>query len=364
MKDQFFNEGKVRYLADLFARAVPEFDASEFQARVMARLPELELKARLNWIAECLGETLPGGLDRVGPAILAALPEPLDPDLTDNDFGDFIFAPLGEWVARIGQEDPQRSLDLIEALTQRFSMEFAVRPFLNRSPEAVLERMRGWCGHESYHVRRLVSEGTRPRLPWGSGIGLTAEETLPLLDQLHADGTRFVTRSVANHLNDIARSDPGAVLARLQQWRAEGRQRPEELRWMTGHSLRGLVKAGHPGALKMLGYDPEAELSVDLAVTAPARIGGALEFRAKLTAPQPLPVLVDYIVHFRRPGGRISAKVHKLKQAAITGKPLVLTKVHRLKGDATTFTLVPGAHRLELQVNGKVRAAVDFELLG
>ncbi|MEY8842905.1 hypothetical protein AB9K41_28055, partial [Cribrihabitans sp. XS_ASV171] len=137
LKDQLFNAEKVQGLAVRFAAADPGFDASGFEAVVMARLPELELKARIAWIATCLGRALPGPLERVGPVILRALPPPCDPTRSDGDFGDFIYAPLGEWVAETGQDDPERALDLIEEITQRFSMEWAIRPLLNRYPECV-----------------------------------------------------------------------------------------------------------------------------------------------------------------------------------------------------------------------------------
>ncbi|TMV08893.1 hypothetical protein FGK63_07175 [Ruegeria sediminis] len=362
LKDQLFNAEKIRYLAGLLAAGEPSFDPERFEAQVMQKLPALELKQRMTWIADCLAAEFPGDLPDVAPVILRALPPPLDPMLTDNDFGDFIFAPFGEWVAEVGMDHPELALDLFEELTQRFSMEWAIRPFLNRRPDLVLARMTDWCGHPHYHVRRLVSEGTRPRLPWGMAVSLDPRDPLPLLDRLHADGTRYVTRSVANHLNDISRKDPALVLNQLGRWREEARQRPGELQWMTSHALRGLVKSGHPGAMKHLGYDPDAALSVSLDLLGEARIGGALEFSVQVDGAKGQPVLIDYIVHFQRPGGKTSAKVHKLKQAVIGKEPVRLEKRHRLKADATTFRLVPGAHRLEVQVNGRVRTGLDFEL--
>ncbi|MBO9444855.1 hypothetical protein [Ruegeria sp. R14_0] len=363
LKDQLFNAEKTRYLAGLFAGADASFDADAFQTQVMSRLLDLELKERMAWIAECLQQAVPGDLPEVAPTLLRALPPPLDPTKTDDDFGDFIFAPLGDWVVSVGLDHPDQALDVLEQITQRFSMEWAIRPFLNEYPEQVLARMEAWCAHDSYHVRRLVSEGTRPRLPWGQAVGLELSDPLPLLDRLHADGTRYVTRSVANHLNDITKKDPELVLDRLQVWAEDAQQDRAELEWMTAHTLRGLVKSGHPRAMKMLGFDPDADIRADITITGEARIGGALEFDVALSGAGRQPVLVDYIVHFQRPGGKTSAKVHKLKQAALKEGALTLSKRHKLKGDATTFKLVPGAHRLEIQVNGQVRTGVDFELL-
>lgn len=364
LKDQLFNVEKTRYLAGLFAQADPSFNAKAFETQVMARLRDLELKERMAWIAECLQQAVPGDLPTIAPTLLRALPPPLDPTKTDDDFGDFIFAPLGEWVVAVGLDHPELALDVFEELTQRFSMEWAIRPFLNRYPDQVLARMEMWCAHDSYHVRRLVSEGTRPRLPWGQAVALDLSDPLSLLDRLHTDRTRYVTRSVANHLNDITKKDPDLVLARLERWQAAEDQNKVELRWMTAHTLRGLVKSGHPGAMQMLGFDPQADIAATIQVNGSAQIGGALEFESILSSDQDHPVLVDYIIHFQRPGGKSSAKVHKLKQAALQDGRLTLRKTHKLKGNATTFKLVPGPHRLEVQVNGTVRAGVDFELLG
>jgi len=365
LKDQLFNREKVRYLAGLFAQADPAFEAEAFEARVMAQLPELELKQRINWIAEVLGEMLPAALPEVAPVVLRALPPPLDPSKTDDDFGDFIFAPLGELVVAKGLEAHRElALDLLVELTQRFSMEWAIRPFLNRWPDEVMARMRLWAESDSYHLRRLVSEGTRPRLPWGMAVRLELRDPLPLLDVLHRDPTRYVTRSVANHLNDITKKQPDLVLDCLDRWRAEAQQDGSELKWMTTHALRGLIKAGHPRAMEMLGYDPNAELDAGLELSAPkVRIGEVLEFTCHLKATQDLPVLVDYRLYFQRPGGKVSVKVFKLKQTRLGTGGLSLTKRHALKRNASTFTLVPGEHRIELMVNGRVRDEVSFELL-
>ena len=243
-------------------------------------------------------------------------------------------------------------------------MEGALRPFLNHWQDAVMGRMWSRAGHNNSQCRRMVTECTRPRLPWGMAVGLELSEPLPLLDVLHSDATRYVTRSVANHLNDITKKDPNLVLDRLEVWRDRAAQDRKELDWMTSHALRGLIKAGHPRAMTMLGYDPEAEVTARVELKAEAvRIGDVLEFACHLEAPQDLPVLVDYRLYFQRPGGKVSAKVFKLKQAKLGRKGVSLTKRHALKGNASTFTLVPGTHRVELMVNGRVRDEVEFELL-
>ncbi len=361
LKDQLFNADKVAYLAGLF-QPVAGFDSPAFQAAVMAELPGLELKQRITWIATCLDQALPGDLDRVGAAIRTALPPPLDPTRRDDDFGDFIFAPLGEWVAARGIDAPDAALDLLQEITQRFSMEWALRPFLLRWPDLVLDRLGTWADHPNYHVRRLVSEGTRPRLPWGQAVGLAPQQTLVLLDQLYGDPTRYVTRSVANHLNDLSKAHPDLVMDRLAAWHDQGAQAQDELEWITAHALRGLVKAGHPRAMALLGYDPDADISVALELPDHAVIDHRLEIGITLTGAPGTRVLVDYAIDFLRPSGKVGRKVFKLKQGVLGEGGLTLAKRHRLKGGASTFTLMPGAHHLQVLVNGRVRAEAGFDL--
>ncbi|APG46465.1 DNA alkylation repair protein [Phaeobacter porticola] len=365
LKDQLFNQKKTRYLAGLFAAADPGFDPARFEADVMAELPDLELKQRISLIADVLSRHLPEDLEAAAPVLKRALPPPLDPNLRDDDFGDFIFAPLGEFVVLRGLDTaPELSLQLLSEITQRFSMEWAIRPFLTRWTDQTLAEMQRWASSDNYHLRRLVSEGTRPRLPWGQAVPLDLAQPLPLLDQLHADSTRYVTRSVANHLNDISKKDPDLVLDQLRLWQQAGRQDPKELVWMTAHALRGLVKAGHAGAMQMLGYDPDAPVTAKLSVAdTPVHIGGALQFDCALDGPADAPVLVDYRLHFQRPGGKTSAKVFKLKQTTLKAGRARLSKRHPLKAGASTFTLVTGTHHLEVLVNGVVRASLSFELL-
>ena len=365
LKDQLFNADSLRDLAGEFAAGVPGFDADAFHDRVMPGLAERELLARLDWIADCLEMQLSPRFPEMAEQLEAAMPPALDPTRTDDDFGRFIHAVPGILAVRHGLEaHRERALDLLHAATKRFSMEFYIRPFLNRWPDETLARLDQWVGDENYHVRRLVSEGTRPSLPWARKIETDPMIPLRYLDRLYADKARFVTRSVANHLNDISKTEPNVVTGRLSSWRGEGRQEQKELAWITRHALRTLIKKGDPGALRLLGYRGDVDVSATLTLKqTPVRIGEALEFDVALQAAAPLPVLVDYVLHFHRPNGRPGRKVFKLKTGSIeAGKPLVMSKRHVLKGNATTFTLHPGPHRIEIQVNGRICAEAKFDL--
>ncbi len=367
LKDHLFNSDTLGQLAAEYAAGLPGFSAQSFLDVVLPGLPSRELKERIDWIADCLEPHLATDFPAMADQIEAAMPPPLDPTKTDDDFGKFIHAVPGVLTVRHGMEERYlpRALDLLEAATQRFSMEFYIRPFLNTFPDPVMERLWDWANHDNYHVRRLVSEGTRAKLPWATALTLDPMTMAQFLDALHADPTRYVTRSVANHMNDLSKIDPDAILGSLQAWRAVGQQQTKELDWMTAHSLRTLVKDGHPKAMEMLGYRPDAPVTVaafGFDTTTPA-IGDKVKISASLTAPEKTPVLVDYVIWFKRPGGSESAKVHKLKQAVIQpGKLLTLAKAHVFKGNATTYSLVPGPHRMALQVNGRIAAETVFDL--
>lgn len=367
LKDQLFNAESLGDLAAEYAAAIPSFDGDRFHAEAVAGLEGRELLERLDWIADCVEAQLSPLFPEMADQLQAAMPDRLDPGLSDDDFGRFIHAVPGILAVRHGLEDHRdRALDLIHEATQRFSMEFYIRPFLNRWPEQTLARLADWTGDDNYHVRRLVSEGTRPKLPWARKLELDPLTALPLLDALYNDPTRYVTRSVANHLNDIAKIAPDAVLERLEQWRAQSVPDGPELEWMMRHALRTLVKQGNPGALAQLGYraDAPVRLVALKLVRDTVRIGEALEFEVQLAATdEPVPVLVDYLLDFHRPNGRGGRKVFKLKQGQVPADGcLTLKKRHPLKGNATTFTLHPGPHRLSVQVNGRILGEIGFDL--
>jgi len=367
LADQLFNRDTLADLAQDFA-VLPGFDAALFHRAALAGLASRGLLERLEHIADCLEPQLAPDFPTMAEQLEAALPPPLDPARRDDDFGRFIHAVPGILAVRHGlQAHPYRALDLLHAATQRFSMEFYIRPFLNRWPEETLARLQTWAQDENYHVRRLVSEGTRPKLPWAKAIALDPLVPLDLLDRLHTDETRFVTRSVANHLNDIWKIAPEPVYDRLTRWRAEARQDPKELAWMTRHALRSAVKAGAPDALALLGYVAHPSLDVPKLTVLEPRLprGAPLVFEATLTAEADLPVVIDYVIHFVKADGRTAPKTFKLKTTALkAGVPMVVSKTHKLKWDATTFRLYPGRHHVQLQVNGRRFEACAFDLVG
>ncbi|GAB5403242.1 MAG: hypothetical protein Aurels2KO_14730 [Aureliella sp.] len=368
LKDELFNKSKVVYLAGLLSNADASFDKERFVKTTMKGFLPLELKARIGKITDALEECLDDDFRKASDHLIASLPPPLDPKKSDDDFGDFIFAPYGEFVVRRGlsRKHLKRSLKTLKEFTKRFSMEYAIRDFINEFPNEALSQLEKWAADSNYHVRRLVSEGTRPILPWSKRLTIDPLTPLPLLDVLHADRTRYVTRSVANHLNDVSKSDAPAVLARLKQWKKEARQEPAELAWMARHAMRTLVKQGDQRALKMLGFRDKPRITVETFAlrNAEVRPGEAIEFDLTISASREESLLVDYVVDFVKANGKLSPKVHKLKQLTIgAGETASLSKRHPLRANATTYKLYPGTHRVTLQINGSALDSRDFELV-
>jgi 3-methyladenine DNA glycosylase AlkC len=367
LKDHLFNQAKVEYLGELLAAQSRAFAKQTFVSEVMRDLPRLELKQRIKLIAQTLEKHLPADFPEAVDQIVRSLPPPLDPSKTDDDFGDFIFAPLGEFVVRNGlkKEYFSASLETLNQITQRFSMEDSLRAFLNAFPQETLRQLKPWSKDSNYHVRRLVSESTRPLLPWSVRIHLPIESVIPLLDTLHADPTRYVTRSVANHLNDIAKTNPELVVTTLKRWHAKATQEADELNWITRHSLRTLVKRGHAGSLELLGFDPKPKISVGEIRIENHRLkpGDTLEFSIEIQSLRDQSLVVDYAIDFVKANGKRSAKVFKAAKLNLKRRETTtVRKKHALRADATTFRLYAGEHFLTVQVNGRLVSSKSFTI--
>jgi len=333
----------------------------------MQRLEKLELKQRIVLIAETLERYLDEDFLSAVKQVLKALPRELDPTKTDDDFGDFIIAPLGEFIVRRGMDAKHVSVSLraLKEITKRFSMEDAVRRFIDAHPDKTLKELAKWSTDRNYHVRRLVSESTRPRLPWSCRLSIEHAIPLPFLDQLHADSTRYVTRSVANHLNDISKVDPELVLNTLSRWRDLEEQRPDELGWMCRHALRTLIKQGHRAALEFLGLRPDPQVVVSKITLQQSTLvaGESLEFDFVVTAHRDELLVVDYVIDFMKANGSRTPKVFKAKKLELKrGESIKIHKRHLLKANATTYRLFPGRHRLTIQINGVALGTESCEI--
>ena len=289
---ELLNRDTVGSIADGIAAALPDFRHDAFMSAVFDdQWTNLELKQRIRHIAATLGDFLDGDYHTQLRVLIEAVPH-----INDADFAGIC---LPGFVEVYGQHDPVASLDALEVLTTLESAEFAIRPFLRDDQATTIARMRQWAKHPDPKVRRLASEGARPRLPWGMALKMLQADPqpiIPILETLRHDPSEDVRRSVANNLNDIAKDHPDLVVALLKTWQDD---RPETAA-LTRHALRTLLKRGHPGALELLGYQPNAGLTVTRTGIKPSRVRvgstTSLSFTLTSTSDRPQPVLIDAVV--------------------------------------------------------------------
>ena len=174
-----------------------------------------------------------------------------------------------------------------------------------------------------------------------------------------------MTRSVANHLNDISKKDSALVVETLSRWREMELQNEEELDWITRHALRTLVKKGNTAALALLGYRDQPDIRVsDFGISPSVWIGDTGTFSFNITANRDENLMVDYVMHFVKANGTTAPKVFKLKKLILKkGQTVMVQKAHRFVKGATTFTHYAGAHRIVLQINGQNFGDAGFALI-
>jgi len=366
---EFLNESVIRQLGQNFARVYGGFDEAVFCDAALAGLPALELKERASHIMKALDAQLPEGFDEFSAVILGCLHPSEDPGNDESaKFGPegvmgFAAWPVTDLVTERGIDTPELALPLLKEVTKRFSAEFAVRPFLDQHTEYTLLVFKHWLADENRHVRRLVSEGARPRLPWGMQLKKFVADPryiLPLLDALKDDREEYVRRSVANNLNDIAKDHPDLVANIAARW-LEGANRDRQR--LVKHACRTLIKQGHQRTLQAFGYSPVTGLECALEVKTPSvNYGDMLEFEADFRAgASDHKVMIDYIIHFVKANGGRTPKVFKWKDTHVKNGGLKASRKHVIK-PITTRKYYPGQHELEIVVNGVSVARAPFEL--
>jgi len=355
----------IERIAKSLDHCVPRFKKREFQSRALHGLDELELKARVNHVIEVLAEFLPPDFTKA-MHILRQIPGNWDRGQPGDPLAGFAAWPLIDYVGVHGLAHPEDALDTLADLTGLFTAEFAIRPILLQHWDIAQPRLLRWVSHPDKAVRRLVSEGTRPRLPWGVRLPMLVRDpspTLPLLEALRDDSCDIVRRSVANHLNDIAKDHPDLVVSLCKRWSTHA---PKERLKLIRHATRTLVKAGHPGVWDVVGINARAQVDVENFRLHQNRIsmGGALTFSVEIVSREKKSTscVVDYVVHHVRANGRRTPKVFKLRELVIEpGARAEITKAHSFR-PITTRAYYPGMHRVEITINGTAMASAEFML--
>ena len=355
----------IHLIAANLRRVQPSFRQQAFLRDASHGLERLELKARVMHVVKALRRHLGDDvLDAID--ILVRAGEVWEPGARGATANDFAPWPMVEFVGEYGLDHFDGSMEALRRLTAFSSAEFAVRGFIERYPARSMKRIRRWSRDPSAHVRRLASEGTRPRLPWGRRLRMFQEDPTPVLDlleKLKDDDAKYVRRSVANNLNDIAKDHPERVIAVCARWAEKA---SPERQWIIRHATRTLVKDGHPGALALLGFDPEAKVGVrSLAlVNDKLRLGDDLEFSFELrsTANEQQRLAIDYAIHRVLKSGDRRAKIFKLRVLEIGGRARATVRKRHAFRKISTREYYAGKHTVEIVINGKSCVRKDFHL--
>lgn len=355
-----------RTIAAMIAAVWPEFPARRFLADVLAGYGPLALMDRGRRIADALHRYLPDGYPEAIAILIASVERGNVRHEAAPGMASFLYLPHVLFVARHGLDHFEASMRAQYLLTQKFTAEFSIRPFLERYPEKTLVRLRRWARDPRPAVRRLVSEGTRPRLPWAARLPAFQRDPRPvleLLELLKDDPALYVRRSVANNLNDIGKDHPDLLAATARRW-LEGAG--PERSWIVRHALRSAVKRGEPGALAALGFGATADVAIENVRITPQApiIGGRVEiaFEVVNQRPKAQRVLVDLRVHFVKASGRTAAKVFKLKTLALPPRASARLRKGLVLVDLTTRKHYPGRHRVEAVLNGRPLALGSFAI--
>ncbi|MDR0767161.1 MAG: hypothetical protein LBE57_01745 [Methanosarcinales archaeon] len=368
--DQFFD----RFTKDLKC-VISDFDAFEFVSQIMDdEWENRELKQRNEHIATVLRNFLPADYKEAIAKILELLDSIKDtlPDFSEINDTQFSLSLeygwiLDSFVEQYGLDDYETSVRAIEKITQFTSCEFSVRPFIIKYPDKMMKQMFVWSNHEHWGIRRLASEGCRPRLPWAMALPNLKKNPapiIPILENLKNDPSRFVRLSVANNLNDIAKDNPGTVIDLVKKWQGESK----EIDWMIKHGCRTLLKQGNQDAMVLFGFGSVAKnISIqDFSISAPkVKVGNSLEFEFKLLNKnnEKAKIRLEYGIYYQKANGMLAKKVHKISEKEYAENSTArITRKHSFKV-VTTRKLHLGLHQVAVIINGNEFEKYDFELI-
>lgn len=338
-----------------FKAAYPAFDDTIFLKLVYQNdWKALSIKARMQRINESLHQTLDLPFPQVAEILKKAAP-------VGNGLADMVFP---DYVGTYGLDHPEIALDTLEYLTEFSSSEFAIRPFILKYESISMQRMLAWAQHENHHIRRLASEGCRWRLPWAMSLPkfkADPSHTLPILEILKADETKYVQKSVANHLNDISHNFPDLVLDTIERWQKDNNPYTN---WIVKHAARTMLKAGNTRAMRLFGFgDPAAIEIIDLAVAKKEiAIGDHLHFSFVLKNNAAASLLrVEYAIDYVKKSGKTSRKVFSITENTYPSGTTNFQRKQSFK-NMTTRKHYAGTHHLTILINGVEKIGVAFDV--
>lgn len=355
----------IRQISEVLSELLPDFAGEAFCQAAVDGLEPLELKQRVNHLVTVLGDFLPQDFTAAA-AVLKQVkshwPEPIAQAGWNNNYAAW---PLIDYVERYGLLHPVEALAVLKTLTPLFTAEFAIRSFIRQHFELTYETLLQWCDDSDAHVRRLASEGIRPRLPWAQHLQRLKNDPrliLPILNKLKDDTSDYVRRSVANNLNDISKDHPQLVLGLCHDWQ---QQITTERHKLIRHALRTLVKAGNVDALALQGYtiEPQYQLRQFSVRDKKLRLEQPTQMSAELTATAETMQqwLLEYRIGFSGKGKTLNKRyrwntLDIAPQQAVKLDKVLIFKQLKNRG------YISGDYAIELLLNGVAIAKTELEL--
>ncbi|MDW3192877.1 MAG: DNA alkylation repair protein [Cytophagales bacterium] len=345
-------------------QVIPNFDrAAYINAIFDDEWPGKELKQRMRHLAVTLHAYLTDDFEQNATLLIDIVRQLRSNGIKENSF-EYMFLP--DYIEVYGTDHQEASIQAMEYITQFTSCEFAVRPFILRYPEVMVNQLLQWAHHEHPMVRRLASEGSRPRLPWAIAIPAFKKDpgdVIPILEQLNDDESESVRRSVANNMNDIAKDNPDVVIHLAKK--LFGKSKTTD--WVVKHGCRTLLKQGNPEIMPLFGFASSGNIEIkQLEIKTPSvAIGYDLSFSFDLINKDTAPQLIrlEYAIYFMKANGNLSRKVFKISEREYDGDSMThITRQQPFKL-ITTRKLYPGLHQVAVIVNGRETEKKDFQLI-
>lgn len=361
IKDVYHKNFYERF-ADSMEKVYPAFERKKFMKNIFTdAFPGMEWKERMLHTTHVFHQSIPSDFKK-GVAVLDKLVTRLQKENTGEDMLAYIFLP--EYIAIYGLNDFERAVKSLEKTTQFISAEFAVRPFLLKYGDRMMQEFVQWSLHDHHKVRRLASEGCRPRLPWAMAIPALKKNPLPIfpvLENLKNDPHEWVRRSVANNLNDIAKDHPDTVIRIAKQWKGISKETDAVIK----HGCRTLLKQGHPLILKQFGLTGKNISAAGFKIITPTvKMGTHVEFTFKVRNEHTRPQLVrlEYGMYYQKSKGHLAKKVFKISERIYQpGEEATIQRKQPFKY-ITTRKFYPGLHQVSLIINGEEKEPHSFVL--
>lgn len=358
LKEQLFNRETVTKFATMIKNKQDGFDINSFVDEAIISFNGKELKERMTVITKLLDKYLGSSYEDNINLFYRVL--------EGSKEGMFVYGSIFEYIEIYGLEEKYKdiSLQAIRDLTKYFTGEFAIRSFINKYPIDTIKLAVDMSLSTDFHQRRLASEGYRPSLPWAKNIMLDYKIASKHLDHLYFDSERYVVRSVANHLNDISKIDPGFTISKLKEWKQSNKQSESEMNYLINHALRTLIKKGNKEALDFLGFNLNHGVRViTFECDKKVSIGEDLHFKMHLVSNKNVKIIIDYIIYYKTKHNRVTNKTYKYKTMNIEKEEEVILKGKRSFKPITTRNFTKGTHQIEIQINGEKLNKIEFELI-